>query len=64
MVNCLNYRFTSDTGNFKPKDSGDQRDASTLRDEVCQPHQFSFICACVLVMHKTKYALWVFYLGA
>lgn len=46
MVNCLNYRFTSDTGNFKPKDSGDQRDASTLRDEVCQPHQFSFMCAC------------------
>ncbi|KAK4597494.1 hypothetical protein RGQ29_015141 [Quercus rubra] len=27
-------RFTSDTGNFKPKDSGDQRDASTLRDEL------------------------------
>ncbi|XP_023876304.1 coiled-coil domain-containing protein SCD2 isoform X1 [Quercus suber] len=29
-----NKRFTSDTGNFKPKDSGDQRDASTLRDEL------------------------------
>ncbi|XP_050276104.1 coiled-coil domain-containing protein SCD2 isoform X1 [Quercus robur] len=29
-----NKRFTSDAGNFKPKDSGDQRDASTLRDEL------------------------------
>lgn len=30
----MNCRFLSETGNYKSKDSGDQREASTLRDEV------------------------------
>ena len=31
----VNGRFSSNTGHFKSKDSGDQREASALRDEVC-----------------------------
>ncbi|KAG6708962.1 hypothetical protein I3842_06G108600 [Carya illinoinensis] len=30
----INKRFSSDTGHFKSKDSGDQREASALRDEL------------------------------
>lgn len=33
---CTNCRFLSEIGNYKSKDPGDQRDASALRDEVCQ----------------------------
>jgi hypothetical protein len=38
IVNGLNYRFSSDMGHFKSNDFGDQREASELRDEVCQLH--------------------------
>lgn len=31
----VNGRFSSNSGHFKSKDSGDQREASALRDEVC-----------------------------
>jgi hypothetical protein len=34
-VNCHNCRFLSDAVHFNSKDTGDQREASALRDEVC-----------------------------
>lgn len=45
MFNYLNIlvanycRFTSDVGQLKLADSGDQREASALRDEVCHSYQ-------------------------
>lgn len=58
MVNGLFCRFSSDTGHFKSKDSGDQREASALRDEVCELHEFSFLSVtCMFVTYKTELVL-------
>lgn len=45
MVYGLYCRFSSDMEHFKSRDSGDQRDASALRDEVCELHKY------ILFMH-------------
>lgn len=36
-------RFSSNVGHFNPKDTGDQREASALRDEVCELHSLNFM---------------------
>lgn len=39
----LKDRFSSNIGHFNSKDTGDQREASALRDEVCEPHSLNFM---------------------
>ena len=51
-----NLRFLSELGRYKSKDSGGQRDASALRDEVCLV--FSFFLANYNVM---DYDEWFFF---
>ena len=38
----MSDRFSSNVGHFNPKDTGDQREASALRDEVCESNFVNF----------------------
>lgn len=38
----MSDRFSSNVGHFNAKDTGDQREASALRDEVCESHFINF----------------------
>lgn len=62
IVNEFYCRFSSDMGHLRSKDSGDQREASAIRDEVCQLHQFGYACKCMLAWQRIEYLLQVFYL--
>jgi len=50
-------RFTSDVGQLKLADSGDQREASALRDEVCHSYQSLIVDMQLLVFIEDSYKL-------
>ena len=52
-MNCHNCRFLSDAVQFNSKDTGDQREASALRDEVCLFNQILAICIFLLYVQQS-----------